>query len=100
MLISSDMKYISTRGQIEPTKFQDVVLMGLADDGGLTLPESIPDVSGQLDQLRELPYPQLAFEIIRLFTTDIPEDDLRHLIDKTYDEKFVGGVAPDRKSVV
>lgn len=68
--------------------------MGLADDGGLTLPESIPDVSGKLAEWRELRYPQLAFEIIRLFTTDIPDDDLRNLIDKTYDEKFVGGVAP------
>ena len=88
------MRYISTRGQIDPVEFQDVVLMGLADDGGLTLPESIPDVSGKLAQLRELPYPQLAFEIIRLFTTDIPEDDLRNLIDKTYGDQFVGGVAP------
>ncbi len=68
--------------------------MGLADDGGLTLPESIPDVSAQLGELRELPYPQLAFEIIKLFATDIPEDDLRGLIDKTYGEQFVGGVAP------
>jgi threonine synthase len=88
------MKYISTRGQVEPIEFQQAVLMGLADDGGLIIPESIPDVTSRLDDWRELTYQQLALEVVRLFATDIAEDDLRKLIDRTYGEAFVGGVAP------
>jgi threonine synthase len=78
------MNYISTRGCVEPIAFQDAVLMGLADDGGLIIPESIPNVREKIDDWRELPYANLAFEVIRLFATDLPEDDLRSLIEKTY----------------
>ncbi len=88
------MNYISTRGQVSPIGFQDAVLMGLADDGGLIIPESIPDVSAKLAAWRELSYPQLAYEIISLFATDIPKDDLREIIEKTYSHAFEGGVAP------
>ncbi len=88
------MKYISTRGQIDAIDFQQAVLMGLADDGGLVIPESIPDVADRLDQWRHLSYPQLAFEVIRLFATDIPETDLRELIDRTYGRAFPETVVP------
>ncbi len=88
------MNYISTRGQVEPVKFQDAVLMGLADDGGLIVPESIPDIADKLDEWSKLDYPQLAFEIIRLFVSDMPDDDLKSLVDKTYGPAFDGGVAP------
>lgn len=87
------MKYISTRGQIAPIDFQDAVMMGLADDGGLVVPQSIPNVKDQLDSWRELSYPELAFEIIRLFVTDIPENDLKALIDTSYGEAFDPDVA-------
>ena len=82
------MKYISTRGQVEPVAFQQAVLMGLADDGGLLIPESIPDVRGKLPAWGELGYPELAFEVIRLFAADIPEADLAGLIRKTYGAAF------------
>ncbi len=82
------MKYISTRGQIEPIEFQDAVLMGLADDGGLIIPESIPDVSDRLGAWKSLGYSELAFEIFRLFVGDIPAGDLKSLIDKTYGLAF------------
>jgi threonine synthase len=88
------MKYISTRGQIDAIDFQQAVLMGLADDGGLIIPQSIPDVADRLDRWRELSYPQLAFEVIRLFATDIPETPLGELIDRTYGRAFPEGVAP------
>jgi len=88
------MKYISTRGGIESVDFQDVVMMGLADDGGLTIPESIPDVTARLDEWRKLSYPQLAMEVLRLFVGDIPEADLRELIDRTYGPAFDPAVAP------
>ena len=58
------MNYLSTRGGVEAVGFQDAVLMGLADDGGLLVPESIPDRTDRLAAWRGLPYEQLAFEII------------------------------------
>jgi threonine synthase len=79
------MHYQSTRGGISGISFKDAVFMGLADDGGLLLPERIPALSpGDLDALAELPYPELAFSIISRFATDIPSDDLKELIDRSY----------------
>ena len=91
------MKYVSTRGQVAPIDFQDAVLMGLADDGGLIIPESIPDVSDRLDAWADLSYRDLAFEVLRLFVADIPESDLTALIDATYGEAFDPEVAPTVK---
>ena len=88
------MNYISTRGQVEPVGFQDAVLMGLADDGGLIIPETIPSLADRLDELRTLAYPQLAYEIISLFATDIPAEKLREIIERTYGQAFPEGVAP------
>ncbi len=88
------MKYVSTRGQIDAVDFQDAVMMGLADDGGLLVPNEIPDVRGRLDDWRGLSYVELAFEVMRLFATDIPEDDLAGLVERAYRETFDGGVAP------
>ncbi len=82
------MKYVSTRGQVEWIEFQDAVLMGLADDGGLLIPRSIPDATDQLEAWAELPYADLAFEILRRYTRDLPEHDLRILIDKTYGPSY------------
>ena len=85
------MKYISTRGQTDRKSFSEILLMGLAPDGGLMLPEAYPAVSEtMLDQWRGLSYRELAFEIIRLFATDIPEADLRRIIDRTYTEEVFG----------
>ncbi len=78
------MKYISTRGQMEPIGFQDAVMTGLAPDGGLLLPASLPDVSDKLADWAKLSYQELAFEVISLFATDIPADDLKKLIDDSY----------------
>ena len=78
------MRYISTRGGGEPLKFKDTILAGLARDGGLFLPESIPDVRGRLAAWSRLAYQDLAFEIIRLFADDIPEGALRDIVTKSY----------------
>jgi threonine synthase len=80
----NQMKYISTRGQMKPIGFQDAVMTGLAPDGGLLLPESLPDVSDKLDTWADLAYADLAFEVMRLFAADIPDEDLRNLVDKSY----------------
>lgn len=79
------MKYISTRGQAPAELFCDILLGGLAPDGGLYLPESYPVVSErELAAWRGLSYPGLAFAILSRFITDIPADDLRQIIDRTY----------------
>ncbi|MFN4238587.1 MAG: threonine synthase [Vogesella sp.] len=88
------MKYISTRGGMAPLAFSDTILMGLAPDGGLALPESYPQVGrAQLDAWRDLSYAELAFEIIRLFATDIPEADLKAILDRTYTAEVYGSEA-------
>ncbi len=80
------MNYISTRGTIEPISFKDAVMMGLATDGGLLLPEQFPQIDKQtLTEWRHLPYRELAFRIISLFADDIPANDLKSLIYRSYD---------------
>ena len=79
------MRYLSTRGGIMPVRFKDAVMMGLADDGGLLLPESIPAFSAdELESWRTLTYPQLAFKVISRFVDDIPPADLQALIKRSY----------------
>ncbi|RII31305.1 MAG: threonine synthase [Geobacter sp.] len=79
------MRYISTRGGIQPIPFKDAVMMGLATDGGLLLPESYPQITaGQLESWRKLSYPELAFQVISSFVDDIPANDLKGLIDRSY----------------
>ena len=77
------MRYISTRGGGDPLEFQPAVMTGLARDGGLLLPASIPDVRDRLEGWRRLSYVELAFEIMRLFA-DLPDPDLRRLIADSY----------------
>jgi threonine synthase len=69
-------------------------MMGLAEDGGLLLPETVPSVAEKLDKLATLSYKELAYEIISLFATDIPESDLRTLIEKSYSTFETPEVAP------
>lgn len=79
------MHYISTRGGIEPVRFKDAVMMGLADDGGLILPEMMPSfTSDELESWRLLSYSDLAFQIISRFVDDIPADDLKSLVQRSY----------------
>ncbi|MBT9523239.1 MAG: threonine synthase [Dechloromonas sp.] len=79
------MRYISTRGHAAPQSFCDILLGGLAPDGGLYLPESYPQIGRQeLDAWRKLSYADLAYEILAKFITDIPAADLKALVAKTY----------------
>jgi threonine synthase len=79
---------------MEPVGFQDAVMTGLAPDGGLLLPESLPNVEGQLEEWAQLSYPELAFEIISLFATDIPSAELAELITDSYATFDAAEVAP------
>jgi threonine synthase len=79
------MKYISTRGNAPARTFTEILLGGLAPDGGLYLPEEYPKVSrAELDAWRNLSYADLAFAVLSKFATDIPADDLKAILDKTY----------------
>jgi threonine synthase len=79
------MRYQSTRGQVRNLTFKEAVMMGLADDGGLLLPESIPSLTrGDIEMLASLAYPELAFQIINLFAGDMPSADLKDLVDLSY----------------
>ncbi len=81
------MKYISTRGQSPALSFSEILLGGLAPDGGLYLPESYPQFTeSDLSAMRGMNYRDLAFTILsRLIDEqDIPSKDLRVIVDKTY----------------
>ncbi len=79
------MRYKSTRGEIGSIPFSETVLMGLADDGGLIIPEEIPQLSKEtLLKIKDLPYKELALYIMGLFIDDIDQKDLKIIIDKSY----------------
>ena len=85
------MLYLSTRGHPDRKRFCEILLEGLAPDGGLYLPESYPQVdAATLESWRGLPYHELAFEILSLYIDDIPAADLRALCAKTYTAQVFG----------
>lgn len=89
------MRYLSTRGDPEQRRFCDILLEGLAPDGGLYLPVRYPHISPeQLEQWRgvyvQQGYAQLAFEILSLYIDDIPPADLLGLCQKTYTAEVFG----------
>lgn len=79
------MKYVSTRGGMDPQLFQDVLLEGLAPDGGLAVPESLPAISADLlESWRTLSYPELAATVLGYFVTDIKTADLQAMTAAAY----------------
>jgi len=85
------MLYVSTRGGMTPAPFSEILLGGLAPDGGLVVPQGYPLVdAATLASWRGLAYPQLAFEIIRRYVGDIDEATLRSLIERTYTAQVFG----------
>ena len=85
------MKYLSTRGDATPRGFSEILLEGLAPDGGLYLPAHYPKVdAATLARWRGLPYADLAFEILSLYIDDIPAADLRALTARTYTAEVFG----------
>jgi threonine synthase len=78
------MRYVSTRGETPSLGFTDAVLTGLAPDGGLLVPEHVPQVSARLDAWADLSFTDLACEIIPLFVDDMSREDLNLLIREAY----------------
>ena len=85
------MRYVSTRGDKTRRAFSEILLEGLAPDGGLYLPEAYPRIdAATLLRWRGLSYADLAFEILSLYIDDIPAADLRRLTSTTYTETIFG----------
>ncbi|MES2249725.1 MAG: threonine synthase [Pseudomonadota bacterium] len=85
------MNYLSTRGHPDRKRFCEILLEGLAPDGGLYLPETYPQVdAATLAKWRTLPYNELAFEILSLYIDDIPAADLKAICAKTYTAEVFG----------
>ena len=89
------MRYLSTRGQSPTRQFCDILLGGLAPDGGLYLPESYPAITAEeLTAWRSMSYAELAFAVLSKFIDDIPPADLKAICDKTYTAQVYGFPRP------
>lgn len=80
--------YKSTRGGSVGVPASKAILQGLAEDGGLFIPESIPALEVSMQELAGKTYHEIAFEVMRLFLSDFSEEDLKYCISHAYDEKF------------
>jgi threonine synthase len=97
------MQYQSTRGYAQDNSsvsFSEILLGGLAPDGGLFLPKTYPQVTGdELNIWRGLSYADLAFEVLKKFATDIPEADLKTITDKTYTAQVYKNTRADESAL-
>lgn len=91
------MKFISTRGQTEPHRFSEAVAVGLAPDGGLFLPEALPDISPRLPAWANLSYAELCTEFLQLFATDLDGDLLSRIVRRSYASFSHPEIAPLRR---
>ena len=83
-----EILYNSTRSGKAQVKASEAILKGLSDDGGLFVPERIPAFDKTLEELAEMTYGQVAYEVMKLYLTDFTEEELKDCIAKAYDEKF------------
>jgi threonine synthase len=94
------VRYLSTRGGAKPQAFTEILLEGLASDGGLFVPQKLPRlIAADLAAMRRMSYRQLAFAVLSMFADDIPAADLRRLIDASYAKKAFASddITPVRK---
>ena len=80
--------YKSTRSNSEKVTASQAILKGLADDGGLFVPDSIPALDVELEKLAGLSYQETAYEVMKLFLSDFTKEVLLHCIHGAYDDKF------------
>lgn len=83
-----ELLYKSTRGGQSGITASGAILQGLARDGGLFVPEKIPQLNLSLKELSKMSYQETAYEVMKLFLTDFTEEELRFCIDRAYDSKF------------
>ena len=80
--------YKSTRNSNDTVTASEAILKGLSDNGGLYVPDSIPKLSVDLNELAKMNYQQVAYEVMSRMLTDFTEDELKHCINSAYDKKF------------
>lgn len=83
-----EVLYKSTRSNAQPVKASEAILKGLADDGGLFVPDHIPALETSLKELSAMTYQQVAYEVMKLYFTDFTEEELKNCINRAYDSKF------------
>ncbi len=82
------MDYRSTRGETKTYRASEAILKGLAEDGGLFVPEYIPSIDKSMRELAAMDYRQVAYEVMKLYFTDYTKEELQDCISRAYDEKF------------
>ena len=83
-----DLLYSSTRNSEKKFTASQAILKGLADDGGLFVPESIPALDVSIEELSKMSYHETAYAVMKKFLTDFTEEELKNCIDRAYDSKF------------
>jgi len=83
-----NLLYKSTRNAEKTVTASEAILKGLADDGGLFVPVSIPKLDVTLDELKDMNYQQTAYAVMKQFLTDFTEEELKNCIARAYDAKF------------
>ncbi|MBR6222823.1 MAG: threonine synthase [Lachnospiraceae bacterium] len=83
-----NVTYKSTRNNNETATASQAILKGLAENGGLFVPNHIPAFDKSLDELSKMSYKEVAYEVMKLMFTDFTEEELKHCIDGAYDKKF------------
>lgn len=83
-----ELLYSSTRNAKDKFTASQAILKGLADDGGLFVPDRIPTLDKTIDELAKMTYQETAYEVMKLFFTDFTEEELKTCIERAYDDKF------------
>lgn len=93
-----ELLYKSTRSDHAKVTASQAILKGLAEDGGLYLPEKIPTLNCSMEALSKMTYQEVAYEVMKLYLTDFTEEELKQCINSAYDEKFdTKEIVPIRK---
>ena len=96
-----NLLYKSTRNSDKTVTASQAILKGLADDGGLFVPVSVPKLDVTMDELKDMSYQETAYAVMKQFFTDFTEEELKHCINSAYDSKFdTEVIAPLVKSKV
>ena len=83
-----NLLYKSTRNSEKKVTASEAILKGLAEDGGLFVPEQIPTLDVTMEELKNMTYQETAYAVMKQFLTDFTEEELKHCIDSAYDSKF------------
>ena len=87
-----EVLYRSTRGNGSTVTASNAILKGLSEDGGLFVPDQIPVLDVPMEQLAQMSYQEVAYEVMSRFLTDFTEEELKKCIQSAYDKKFPSAI--------